>query len=100
MPTFIAHLSDIANQSMLDCYNNYKHGNMIDDCWEVKEEDNQDHGPYYKEHPIQRKDCPIFESADHNVDTIDEIGAFCVIESPIHCIWFDRCKSNEHWDIN
>jgi len=97
MPTFLVELPPGVNNSMLELYNNYKKGIDIDDCWKVTEDDDTDHGPYYKEHPIQMKDCPIFESADHNIDTIDAIGSFHIIESPNHSVCFDRCKENAYW---
>lgn len=97
MPTFVALLDDDINQAMLNLYNDYKQGRDVDDCWNIEEENTSDHGPYYNEHPIKMSDCPIFESADHNINMIDAISSFCVIESPSNCIWFDRCKENKYW---
>ena len=99
MPTFVVTLPDGVNQLMLKLYEDYKNGKPIEDCWEVQTENNYKPGPYYKEHPILLEECPIIQSADHNVKTIDEIGTFCVIEYPNTCIDFIRCKSNEYWGI-
>lgn len=100
MPTFVAHLGRKANTSMVELYNKYKQGESIDDCWNVTVEKDKDFekGSYYIEHPIQLEECPIFESGDYNVDTIDKISSFCVIENPNSCICFDRCKSNKYFE--
>jgi len=91
-------LPDGVNQEMLKLYEDYKNGEPIEDCWEVQVENNYEPGPYYKEHPILLEECPIIQSADHNVNTIDEISSFCVIEDPTCCISFDRCESNKYFE--
>jgi len=82
---------------MLKLYNDYKAGKKIDDCWSITEDDNHELGSYYIKHPIKEENCPIFQSADYNVFTIDQISSFSVIETPTKCIEFDRCKENEFW---
>lgn len=97
IPTFIVDLPNHVNYEMFKVYKRYKENKRIDDCWKITEENNSESGPYYIDNSITEECSPLFESADHNVLSIDEISSFTVIEFPNHVICFDRCKENEFW---
>jgi hypothetical protein len=97
IPTFIVDLPNHVNYEMFKIYKRYKEGRQIENCWKVTEEDTSDLGKHYIDNPITEECCPLFESADHNVFSIDQISSFTVIEFPKHVICFDRCKGNEFW---